>query len=242
MEIEEALDKIASIRQNLHIHQIKHGKVICGIRAIDKVVKGFDTSKIYGVVARPGNGIYSFASTIGNSIDVLYQTNYSVLIYPDLSGKKDPKDLWSFINDQNKFLTHKEVFTAKDLKRPGLIHRPILLIGDIPELTTEEFKVFKAKTRRWWHAEVLVICLHVLNDEQYGPVSIEDVPTSFLHQIDELFTLFRPEYYGIQEWMDGSPTNDQLQFYHLKEELTHSVKCRLWLNTDKRIVKSYSPK
>jgi hypothetical protein len=194
---------------------------------------------MYGIVARPGNGIYSVASTISDSIDVLYQTNSSILMLPGLTADKDPNDLWGFMDENNKYITDKEVFTALRCTRPQLVHRPILLIGDIPEWTTEELEEFKTKTRRWWHAEILVICVHVVNDNRSGPVTLDDIPPSFLDPLDEIFTLYRPEYYGIDKWDDGSDTQDQIAFYPLKSKATASPnQGRLWLDAMKRVVRS----
>lgn len=69
MDLERAMETIYLERQNLN-----KNKVLSGIKTLDNLIKGFDTSKKYLVVGQKGMAIETFINTIKNNVDILYNS------------------------------------------------------------------------------------------------------------------------------------------------------------------------
>jgi replicative DNA helicase len=71
MNLENALRKVAKVRGDYYTRHLNESKVYSGVNNLDQLLGGFDSNKFYTILAKPGNGIYSFAHTIATNIDVL---------------------------------------------------------------------------------------------------------------------------------------------------------------------------
>ena len=68
---------------------------------------------------------------------------------------------------------------------------------------------------------------------------ILDVSKHFsLNKIDVVFGLYRPEYFNIETWEDGSSTQGQLEVSVLKNETDVLESAKLFLNLDDKIIAS----
>lgn len=233
MELETALAKIGKVRQNFHIKRFnqkkENDKVFSGIKTLDKALMGFNPNKFYTIVARPGNGIYSFAHTLGSNIDVLYQTNYSIVLQKSNNKNQEPSDYWQFLNDNQLFVSGKETFSTKNLSKPNSTHRPVLLFCDVNYLNHQEIENLKQNSRKWWHTEVLVVFLYILENEESNTINLDDIPQSIKDNSDVIISLFRPAYYKIETWEDGTTTENQIEFSILKNDKPHHPKGRLFI-------------
>lgn len=238
MNLEIALDKIDSIRKNFHRRHLEESKVFSGIKNLDKLLMGFDSQKIYTIVAKKGNGIYSLANTLANNIDVLYQTNYSVLLQKNETKDTEPNDFWQFLQDNQLFLSQKEVFSYQKIDRPSLVHKPILLIGNINGLSYDEIRQIIVKYRKRWHVEVLVIFLYILNDDTPSPLFIEEIPIEVKENSDVILSLFRPEYYHTEIREDGTSIENQMEVSVLKNYKPIMGSTKLFIDKENKRVKS----
>lgn len=218
MKLEKALEKIVKVRKQYHERHFEERIVFSGIKTLDEAISGFNSQKIYTIIARPGNRLYAFASSIANNIDVLYQTNYSILLQKFDADEKIPFDYWSFLNGSKKFVSGKDVISYNSIEKPQSIQKPILLIGNIDNLNDNEVKNLIAKIRKWWHEEVLVIFLYSLDDDKPEQIFISDIPNQVYVNSDVIISLYRPEYYKVNTWNDRTSTTDQIKFETLKND------------------------
>ena len=236
MNLEHALREVAKVRGKYHIKHLQESKIYSGITNLDQLLGGFDSNKFYTILAQPGNCIYSFVYTIANNIDVLYQANYSIVLQ-----KKDhpkPDDYWQFLFDQEFFYYGKEVFDYANVQRPQLVHPPILLIVDSKNLSDQQIRDIKSKSRSWWQVEVLVIFLHVIDEEAQAPIQASEIPQTVKENSDVIITLYRPEYYGHRFWPDGEATGNQVQVCVLDDKCNELGTTKLKLDLKARTVTS----
>ena len=95
MNLEHNLEFLNEKRKKYHSIRYKQGVIYSGIKSIDDLTNGLNRQKIYSFVAKKGNGLYSLISTLAENIDVLYQTNYSVI-----AGKVTQTKRRKFIRDR----------------------------------------------------------------------------------------------------------------------------------------------
>ncbi len=163
MKLEQALEKITSVRQNFVKLRDDKNKLFSGIKTLDRKLLGFDFTKKYLIAGQKGMGIETFYKTIQENINALYgNTNLSFLEfqYIDKSG--------------------------------------------------------------------------------YSPITLADVNKNTEGKFDVILSVFRPEYYKIETWEDGASTQNQIEFYVIKNYKNHMPKGRLQLDIEKRRVLSIS--
>lgn len=237
MTLERSLEKINTVRKRYLNVFLRSSKLYTGIRTLDKALSGFESDTIYTIIAREGNGIYSFVNTIAGNIEVLYQTNFSLIS----DKNKDQDDFWQFINENKLYLmVNDDLDLITD--NPYMCHIPVLIIANINVFGTMELNEIKKKTRKIKHREVVFMFIYILQDHKEGKIKLADIPKEVLENSDVIISLYRPEYYHIENWEDNTSTKDQVEFCIIKNITNKLTSGRLVLDKKIRRVRSIQVK
>ncbi|MBU2525605.1 MAG: hypothetical protein KKC03_03285 [Bacteroidetes bacterium] len=240
MQLESALEKLSQTRKGFHDQLLKRGKVISGIKNLDKALLGFDVHQSYTLVGRPGNLLHTFTATIASNIDVLYHA-HQVILKQKPHDKKDELTLrryWQFLDHFKLVNDYSEIFDIQNLPTLQRKHEPVLLIADINLLTENQIKTIKVLCQNWEQNKVLVFFLFLLKEGSTEPIRMDELPPKITNHSDVIISLFRPEYYKIDTWEDGTSTQNQLEFSVIKNSRDYHPKGKLWIDVEKKRLKS----
>ncbi|MDT8414632.1 MAG: hypothetical protein RQ735_04565 [Flavobacteriaceae bacterium] len=240
MQLESALEKLSQTRKGFHDQRLKRGKIFSGIKNLDKALLGFDVHQFYTLVARPGNLLHTFTATFASNIDVLYHA-HQVIVKQKPHDKEDGftlKRYWQFLEHFKLANDYSEIFDIENLPKLRLKHEPVLLIADSNLLTENQIKTIKIHCRNWGQNKVLVFLLFLLEEESTKPISLDELPPEITNHSDVIISLFRPEYYKIDTWEDGTSTQNQLEFSVIKNSRDYHPKGKLWIDKEKKRLRS----
>lgn len=239
MNLEQNLEFLNEKRKKYHSIRSKQGIIYSGIKSLDDLTNGFDRQKIYSFVAKKGNGLYSLVSTIAENIDVLYQTNYSVITGKG-TNKIEIEDYWHFMNNK-KWYYHKIYHSYNHkLQKPFNVDKPILLIAELYNLSENEILNVFEEVKKWNRLgqQVLVLALSIIDDESSEPLTLDEIPNHIKMTSDVIISLYRPEYYKIETWKNGEPTENQIEISLLKHHNETFSSEKLYFDKENKRIKS----